>query len=206
MLKALCLLMAGIGITTGGSAFAMDARARLNQAVAIEKPDQALFAAAVLFYSNEVRRQHGRAALRPDPGLTRAAADHARNMARLRTHSHVLPVRGQAGPVAADAPPVARVPQGRGEHRHGQGLSPARPADCHGAPGVQLHLRRHPGSRFRSTPTRAWRRRWWRAGWRRRSTGLRCCRRPSERLGAGIGVDPRGAACGDFYLVQNFAD
>ena len=64
-----------------------------------------------------------------DPALSRAAADHARNMARLRTHSHVLPVRGQARPVAADAPPVARVPHGGGEHRHGQGLSAARPAD-----------------------------------------------------------------------------
>ena len=27
-----------------------------------------------------------------------------------------------------------------------------------------------------------------------------------QRLGAGVGVDPSGPACGDFYLVQNFAD
>ena len=27
-----------------------------------------------------------------------------------------------------------------------------------------------------------------------------------QRLGAGMGVDPKGPACGDFYLVQNFAD
>ena len=27
-----------------------------------------------------------------------------------------------------------------------------------------------------------------------------------QRLGAGLGVDPKGPACGDFYLVQNFAD
>jgi uncharacterized protein YkwD len=26
------------------------------------------------------------------------------------------------------------------------------------------------------------------------------------RLGAGVGVDPGGANCGDFYLVQDFAD
>jgi uncharacterized protein YkwD len=27
-----------------------------------------------------------------------------------------------------------------------------------------------------------------------------------RRLGAGIGVDPAGPACGDLYLVQDFAD
>ena len=31
-------------------------------------------------------------------------------------------------------------------------------------------------------------------------------RRPTERLGAGVGVDREGPACGDFYLVQDFAD
>ena len=27
-----------------------------------------------------------------------------------------------------------------------------------------------------------------------------------QRLGSGVGVDPTGPACGDFYLVQDFAD
>ena len=27
-----------------------------------------------------------------------------------------------------------------------------------------------------------------------------------QRLGAGVGVDAAGPACGDFYLVQDFAD
>ena len=27
-----------------------------------------------------------------------------------------------------------------------------------------------------------------------------------QRLGAGVGVDPHGPACGDLYLVQDFAD
>ena len=27
-----------------------------------------------------------------------------------------------------------------------------------------------------------------------------------QRLGAGVGVDREGPACGDFYLVQDFAD
>ncbi len=27
-----------------------------------------------------------------------------------------------------------------------------------------------------------------------------------RRLGSGVGIDPNGPACGDFYLTQNFAD
>ena len=27
-----------------------------------------------------------------------------------------------------------------------------------------------------------------------------------ERLGSGVGIDPKGPACGDLYLVQDFAD
>ena len=55
-----------------GTAHAADPR--LDQPIPLDHPDQALFAEAVLIYSNEVRRQHGRAALRPDPALVRAAA------------------------------------------------------------------------------------------------------------------------------------
>lgn len=205
MLRALCLLMAGIGLATGGSAFAMDARARLNQPVAIEKPDQALFAAAVLFYSNEVRRQHGRAALRPDPGLTRAAADHARNMARLRTHSHVLPVRGQAD---------------LSQRMHRQSLEFRKAAENIAMDKIYRLLGRpiamtHQGCNFTYGDTRepvpphtyaslaeevVAR---WMASPKHRASLLSAA---FERLGAGVGVDPRGAACGDFYLVQNFAD
>jgi uncharacterized protein YkwD len=68
---------------------------RLQAPIAVSGPDQTLFNEAVLIYSNAVRRQHGRPPLRLDPGLSRAAAEHAVNMARLRTHSHELPVRGQ---------------------------------------------------------------------------------------------------------------
>ena len=173
--------------------------------MAIEKPDQALFAAAVLFYSNEVRRQHGRAALRPDPGLTRAAADHARNMARLRTHSHVLPVRGQADlsqrmhrqslefrkageNIAMDkvyrllGRPIAMARQGC-SFTYGDTREP-----------VPLHTY---ASLAQEVVAR------WMASPKHRASLLSAA---FERLGAGIGVDPRGAACGDFYLVQNFAD
>ena len=70
--------------------------ARLGQPISVDRPDQALFNEAVLLYSNSARRAHGRPPLRADIGLSRAASGHAANMARLRTHSHELPVRGQA--------------------------------------------------------------------------------------------------------------
>jgi len=58
---------------------------RLNAPIAVSQPDQRLFNEAVLLYSNAVRKEHGRAPLQLDPGLSRAAVDHAGNMARLRT-------------------------------------------------------------------------------------------------------------------------
>ena len=56
---------------------------RLQQPVALDRPDQTLFNEAVLIFSNEVRREHGRAALRPDAALSRAASDHAANIVSL---------------------------------------------------------------------------------------------------------------------------
>lgn len=63
--------------------------------VAIEAPDQMLFAEAVMLSANAERGARGLPPLRYDPALAAAATDHARNMAALRHHSHVLPVPGQ---------------------------------------------------------------------------------------------------------------
>ena len=142
-------------------------------------PDQTLFDEAVLIYSNAVRRQHGRPPLRLDPGLLARRGRACRNMARLRTHSHGLPVRGQKRAVAADGPPVAELPPGRREHRDGQGLPPARPADLDELARLRLHLRRHDAAGADPHLRQPRRSRWWRAGWPRRSTAPRCCRRAS---------------------------
>ena len=178
---------------------------RLHQPISLERPDQALFNEAVLIYSNEVRRQHGRAALRPDPALSRAAADHARNMARLRTHSHVLPVRGQ---------------RDLSQRMHRQSLEFRKAAENIAMDKVYRLLGRpismeHQGCSFTYGDTKepvpihtyaslaqevVAR---WLASPKHRASLLS----PSyQRLGAGVGVDPKGPACGDFYLVQNFAD
>jgi uncharacterized protein YkwD len=92
------LLMTGFALAAGTAVAGGAERVprHLEQPISVEAPDQTLFNEAVLIFSNAVRRQHGRAPLRPDPGLSRAASGHAANMARLRTHSHELKVRGQA--------------------------------------------------------------------------------------------------------------
>jgi uncharacterized protein YkwD len=179
--------------------------ARLNQPISLSRPDQTLFNEAVLMFSNEVRRQHGRAALHPDPALSRAAADHARNMARLRTHSHVLPVRGQ---------------RDLSQRMHRQSLAFRKAAENIAMDKVYRLLGRpisvsHQGCSFtygdtnepvpihtyaslaKEVVAR------WLASPKHRASLLS----PGfQRLGAGVGVDPKGPACGDFYLVQNFAD
>ena len=192
-----------------GSGHAMDAGTpipqRLNQPVALDRPDQTLFNEAVLIYSNQVRHEHGRAPLTADPGLWRAAVDHARNMARLRTHSHVLPVRGQrdlsqrmnrqslqfrlvAENIAMDK--VYRL-LGRPISMKHNGCSfvygdtkEAVPVHTYASLAREVVLR-------------------WLASPKHRASLLNA---KYQRLGAGVGVDAAGPACGDFYLVQDFAD
>ena len=137
-----------------------------------------LFNEAVLIFSNAARRQHGRPPLRQDPGLSRAAADHALNMARLRTHSHVLPVRGQGKlaqrmrrqslefRMAAENIAMDKVYRLLG-----------RPIAI-GSQGCRFTYG-DTGSRCRSTPTPASPSKWWRAGSPRPSTAPRCSRRAS---------------------------
>lgn len=199
----LVLLAAG---TAGGMDVAAGPMAKgLDRPIALDRIDEGLFNQAVLLYSNEVRREHGRAPLRADPALSRAAVDHARNMARLRTHSHVLPVRGQ---------------QNLADRMHRQSLDFRMAAENIAMDKVYRLLGRpisvkHEGCRFtyddtkepvpahtygslaREVVAR------WLASPKHRVSLLN---KTYQRLGAGIGVDVAGPACGDFYLVQDFAD
>jgi uncharacterized protein YkwD len=179
--------------------------ARLLAPIAVERPDQALFNEAVLLYSNAARRQNGRAPLAPDPALSRAATDHALNMARLRTHSHVLPVRGQGKldqrmhrqsvqfRTAAENIAMNKVYRllGRPIATGGQGC---RFAYADTREPVPIHT-------YASLAQEAVSR--WLASPRHRASLLSPTYR---RLGAGVGVDRGGSACGDVYLVQDFAD
>jgi uncharacterized protein YkwD len=200
-------LVAGAFLAAGATvaANASGLPARLNQPVSLERPDQALFNEAVLIYSNEVRRRHGRPLLRTDPALSQAAAEHAKNMARLRTHSHVLPVRGQkdlsqrmhrqslqfrkaAENIAMDkvyrllGRPISMKSRGC-NFVYGDTMQPV-PVHTYGSLAQQVVGR-------------------WLASPKHRASLLSS---KFERLGSGVGIDPSGPACGDLYLVQDFAD
>jgi uncharacterized protein YkwD len=167
--------------------------------------DQQLFNEAVLFFSNAARRQHGRAPLAADPALVRAASDHASNMARLRTHAHVLPVRGQqhlrqrmqrqsvSFRTAAENIAMDKVYRlvGRPISMSSRGCN-----FTYADNNAQVPIHTY-GSIAQQVVSR------WMASPKHRESLL-----PArfQRLGAGVGVDPSGTACGDLYLVQNFAD
>lgn len=179
--------------------------ARLDTVVPLDAPDQALFGEAVLRYSNAARQAQGRAPLRLDPALTRAASGHARNMARLRTHAHVLPVRGeqtlgqrmrrQSLRFRLAAENIARD---KALRLLGRPISAAH-AGCsftYGDTGAPV-----PRHSYASLAEQVVRR--WLASPMHRASLLS----PDfTRLGTGIAADPAAPACGDFYLVQNFAD
>ena len=149
---------------SGPAARRMDAGApmpqRLNRPVALDRPDQTLFNEAVLIYSNEVRREHGRAPLPADPGLSRAAVDHAPQHGAAPDPQPRAAGARAARPVAADEPAVAAVSPGGGEHRDGQGLSAARPADLDRSTRAAASSMATPRRRCRCIPTPAWPRRW----------------------------------------------
>ncbi len=203
------VVVAGI-LVSGAAAGAGDAGPgrvpeRLGRPISVDRPDQALFDEAVRLYSNAARRAHGRAPLRADIGLSRAASGHAANMARLRTHSHELPVRGQA-----------KLSQRL--HRQSTGFRMA--AENIAMDKVYRLLGRpisvkSDGCRFtygdtgQPVPIHSYASlaeqvvaRWLKSPKHRASLLSSSYR----RIGAGIGVDPKGAACGDVYLVQDFAD
>jgi uncharacterized protein YkwD len=198
------LVLAGHGVSAGERA-PRGVPERLQRPVSVERPDQALFGEAVLIYSNAARKAHGRAPLRADIGLSRAAAGHAVNMARLRTHSHELPVRGQAKlaqrlhrqstgfRMAAENIAMDKV-----YRLLGRPISTKR-AGCsftYGDTGAPVPI--HTYASLAEQVVARW----------LKSPGHRASLLSSRfrRSGAGIGVDPQGAACGDLYLVQDFAD
>jgi uncharacterized protein YkwD len=167
--------------------------------------DHQLFNEAVLFFSNAARRQHGRSPLAVDPALARAATDHASNMARLRTHSHQLPVRGQAHlkqrmdrqsvryRTAAENIAMDKVYRllGRPISMSSRGCNFTYADNRQQVP---IHTY---GSLAQQVVAR------WMASPKHRESLLSA---RFQRLGSGVGIDPSGPACGDVYLVQNFAD
>ncbi len=167
--------------------------------------DVARFDEAVAVFANAERRAHGRPPLRRDGKLLRAAAGHASNMAALRTHSHRLPVEGQGRLVqrmdrngvryrtAAENIGMEKVLRllGRPIATGAQGCAFTY-ADTGGAVPVHTYA-----TLAQSAVAR------WMASPKHRASLLSPAFR---RIGSGAAIDAKGPACGDVYLVQNFAD
>lgn len=204
-LRATGIAVAFVSMLSGGWVEAQTIPRHLHQKISTSKPNPQLFNEAVLLFSNAARRKHGRSPLTLDPALALAANDHARNMARLKTHSHDLPVRGQrdlsqrikrrsvsfrlaAENIAMDkvyrllGRPISANYSGC-NFRYGD-TKEAVPAHTYASLAQQVV------SRWVASPGHK----------------KNLLNKKYQRLGAGIGVDPDGPACGDFYLVQNFAD
>lgn len=194
-----------LALVAGAQAMADSVPRRLQEPINPSRLDQDLFNEAVVLFSNAARKSYGRAPLRHDRGLSRAATDHAKNMARLRTHSHELPVRGQRDlrqrikrhsvqfSLAAENIAMDKVYRllGRPIAANYQGCrftygDTREPVPVH----TYASLAKQVVSRWLASP-----------GHRKSLLSG-----SFQRIGAGIGVDPNGPACGDFYLVQDFAD
>ncbi len=197
---AAALLAGAAAASDGGEPGARFARPITGGAL-----DAALFDAAVTHYANAARRAHGRPALARDDGLLRAAAGHAQNMAELRTHSHRLPVAG-AGRLAqrmdrngvryrtaAENIGMEKVLRLLGRPIAGKARGCAFTYADTGAP-VPVHTY---ASLAESAVAR------WMASPKHRASLLS---KAFRRMGSGVAIDPAGPACGDVYLVQNFAD
>ena len=199
------LVVAGMALAGGGAVAGERVPERLHRPISVERPDQALFNEAVLVFSNAARRAHGRGALRADIGLSRAASGHAVNMARLRTHSHELPVRGQAKlsqrlhrQSTGFTRAAENIAMDKVYRLLGRPIS-TKSAGCrftYGDTGEAVPIHTY-ASLAQQVVAR------WLKSPRHRASLLSATYR---RLGAGIGVDPEGPACGDLYLVQDFAD
>lgn len=167
--------------------------------------DPRLFDEAVTIYANAARRAHGRSALKRDAKLLNAALAHARNMARLQTHSHRLPVAGEGRlaqrmdrngvryRTAGENIGMEKVLRllGRPISLRGRGCAFTY-ADTGGPVPVHTYA-----SLAQSAVAR------WMASPKHRASLLSPTFR---RIGTSLAVDPEGPACGDVYLVQDFAD
>lgn len=200
---ALVLLAATLGLTRIG--LAAELPAQFHQTIVIETIDRGLFDAAVRHFSNIARAQNGQPPLKADAKLVRAANDHARNMAKLKSHSHQLPVRGQERL-------VQRMDRQSLRYRTaGENIAKDKVYRLLGRPisqnsrGCQFVYgdtkQAVPVHTYASLAEQVVAR--WMASPKHRAALLS----PNfGRIGNGVGVDPSASGCGDFYLVQNFAD
>jgi uncharacterized protein YkwD len=190
--------------TAAGTAAANPLGPRFQQPITRGAFDVALFDEAAAHFANAARRAHGRPPLSRDHRLLAAATGHAQNMAALRTHSHRLPVKGSARLVqrmdrngvryrtAAENIGMEKVLRllGRPIAVRADGCAFTY-ADTGGPVPVHSYA-----TLAESAVAR------WMASPKHRASLLS---RDLRRIGSAAAIDPAGPACGDVYLVQNFA-
>jgi uncharacterized protein YkwD len=198
-------LVATLGMWAPAAASAAGLGARFDVPITSGEIDVALFDEAVTYFANTERRAHGRAKLARDARLLRAASGHARNMAQLQTHSHRLPVAGAGRLVqrmdrngvryrtAAENIGMEKVLRllGRPIAMKAQGC-----AFTYADTGARVPVHTY-ATLAQSAVAR------WMASPKHRASLLS---KEFRRIGSGVAIDPKGPACGDVYLVQNFAD
>lgn len=177
---------------------------RFNRPISSEGLDLKLFDEAVTIYANAARKQYGKPPLKSDPALARAAAAHAHNMAKLRTHSHRLPIAGEGRLVqrmARNAVKYRTAGENIGMEKvfrlTGRPIS-TRASGCsftYADTGTTV-----PVHTYATLAEAAVAR--WMASPKHRASLLSSA---FKRIGNSAAIDPQGPACGDVYLVQNFA-
>jgi uncharacterized protein YkwD len=203
--RVLPVIALAIGLGLPGPGWGAGLPKQFHKPIAPGPLDQGLFNAAVLVFANEARRRNGRKPLETDVRLVRAAAGHAGNMAKLRTHSHRLPVRGQQRLVQRmDRQALTYRTAGENIAMEKVYRLTGRPISL-AASGCRFtyHDTREPVPvhSYASLAQAAVAR--WMASPKHREALLS---RSFGRVGTAFAIDPSGPACGDVYLVQNFAD
>lgn len=178
---------------------------KFHEPITVGSFDLVRFDEAVAVFANAARRDNGRPPLRRDARLQRAAAAHASNMAKLQTHSHRLPIAGEGRLVqrmdrngvryrtAGENIAMEKVLRllGRPISVKAEGCAYTY-ADTGGPVPVHTYA-----SLAESAVAR------WMASPKHRASLLSATFR---RIGSSAALDRRGPACGDVYLVQDFAD
>lgn len=198
-------IAAGLAAAPVGAADPSRLGKKFHEPITVGAFDVARFDEAVTVYANAARRENGRPPLKRDAKLLRAAAAHAHNMAQLQTHSHRLPIAGEGRL-------VQRMDRNGVRYRTaGENIGMEKVLRLLGRPiamkadGCAFTYAdtggRVPVHTYATLAESAVAR--WMASPKHRASLLSTTFR---RIGTSAALDPRGPACGDVYLVQDFAD
>ena len=174
----------------------------VNRAISATPVDQALFSALVLYHTNVERCRRGMRPLQTTPGILRAAIVLAEGMAEDRNYSHVLNQPGVRN--LADRMHFAGETFRRGGENIALNFYYALNGRSFTGGGCNFRYQSTgqpvPAHSYASLAEELV------ASWMA-SAGHRAniLNRRYNRMGAAVGLDPRGQLCGQVYAAQTFA-